>query len=82
MFDVRLSPPSLFYFLALVFFACGLMSKAMLVTLPFVLLLLDYWPLKRNAEGRRQKAELRMRMAEAGAVGTIPSRTLPWMKLV
>ena len=27
--------------------ASGLMSKAMLVTLPFVLLLLDYWPLRR-----------------------------------
>ena len=28
-------------------FACGLMSKPMLVTLPIVLLLLDYWPLER-----------------------------------
>src|SRR5260370_7316760 len=28
-------------------FACGLMSKPMLVTLPVILLLLDYWPLKR-----------------------------------
>jgi len=28
-------------------FACGLMSKPMLVTVPFVLLLLDYWPLQR-----------------------------------
>jgi tetratricopeptide (TPR) repeat protein len=35
------------YWLALVLFALGLMSKPMLVTLPFVLLLLDYWPLKR-----------------------------------
>ncbi len=35
------------YFLALLFFALGLMSKPMLVTLPFVLLLLDYWPLQR-----------------------------------
>ena len=30
-----------------ILFACGLMSKPMLVTLPFVLLLLDYWPLGR-----------------------------------
>jgi hypothetical protein len=38
---------SLFYWLALFFFACGLMSKPMVVTLPFVLLLLDFWPLQR-----------------------------------
>jgi Tfp pilus assembly protein PilF len=37
----------LLYLLALLFFALGLMSKPMLVTLPFVLLLLDYWPLRR-----------------------------------
>jgi tetratricopeptide (TPR) repeat protein len=35
------------YGLTLLFFALGLMSKPMLVTLPFVLLLLDYWPLNR-----------------------------------
>ena len=35
------------YLLILLFFALGLMAKPMLVTLPFVLLLLDYWPLRR-----------------------------------
>jgi tetratricopeptide (TPR) repeat protein len=35
------------YWLALLFFALGLMSKSMLVTLPFVILLLDWWPLRR-----------------------------------
>ena len=35
------------YFMILLFFILGLMSKPMLVTLPFVLLLLDFWPLKR-----------------------------------
>jgi protein O-mannosyl-transferase len=35
------------YFFVLLFFALGLMAKPMLVTLPFVLLLLDYWPLQR-----------------------------------
>jgi protein O-mannosyl-transferase len=35
------------YGLSLLFFGLGLMSKPMLVTLPFVLLLLDYWPLRR-----------------------------------
>jgi Flp pilus assembly protein TadD len=43
--DSRLS--TLDYFLALLFFACGLMSKPMVVTLPFVLLLLDFWPFER-----------------------------------
>jgi tetratricopeptide (TPR) repeat protein len=38
---------SRWYGLCLLCFALGLMSKPMLVTLPFVLLLLDYWPLKR-----------------------------------
>ncbi len=35
------------YLLILVCFSLGLMAKPMLVTLPFVLLLLDYWPLGR-----------------------------------
>ena len=35
------------YLPALLFFVLGLMSKSMLVTLPFLLLLLDYWPLGR-----------------------------------
>ena len=39
-----------FYCLVLLFFALGLMSKPMLVTLPLVLLLLDYWPLGRISE--------------------------------
>jgi protein O-mannosyl-transferase len=35
------------YLLVIVAFGLGLMSKPMLVTMPFVLLLLDYWPLRR-----------------------------------
>jgi len=35
------------YVLTLLFFLLGLMSKTMLVTLPFVFLLLDFWPLER-----------------------------------
>jgi tetratricopeptide (TPR) repeat protein len=41
-----------FYALALLLYTLALMSKPMLVTLPFVLLLLDYWPLGRMDEGR------------------------------
>jgi protein O-mannosyl-transferase len=41
-----LTRPVTFSF-ALFFFICGLMSKSMVITLPFVMLLLDYWPLQR-----------------------------------
>jgi len=51
--------PSVRRYLVVVFvLACGLMSKPMLVTLPFVLLLLDYWPLDRI------RGQLRRRMLE------------------
>ncbi len=44
-------PSSVFsYSPVLIFFIFGLMAKPMLVTLPFVLLLLDYWPLRRLQE--------------------------------
>jgi Flp pilus assembly protein TadD len=36
-----------YYAAALICFALGLMCKSMLVTLPFVMLLIDYWPLRR-----------------------------------
>jgi tetratricopeptide (TPR) repeat protein len=36
-----------YYALALLFFTLGVLAKTMVVTLPFVLLLLDYWPLGR-----------------------------------
>jgi protein O-mannosyl-transferase len=63
------------YWLSLLWFALGLMSKPMLVTVPLLLLILDYWPLKRNAE-------FGVREVEAEAGGILQGRTLPWMKLV
>jgi protein O-mannosyl-transferase len=45
------------YILVLVLFAIGLMAKPMLVTLPFVLLLLDYWPLQRTRGQRTEVGE-------------------------
>jgi len=46
---------SLVRYLAVVFmFSLALMSKPMVVTLPFVLLLLDYWPLKRFTTSENQ----------------------------
>jgi protein O-mannosyl-transferase len=51
-FEIRKSV--IFYVFALGLFALGLLSKPMLVTLPCVMLLLDYWPLGRmsSEEGR------------------------------
>jgi len=40
-------PGKIKFLIPLSFFALGLMAKPMLVTLPFVLLLMDYWPLGR-----------------------------------
>ncbi|MBF0554628.1 MAG: tetratricopeptide repeat protein [Nitrospirae bacterium] len=40
-------PKTATYLLVTIFFVLGLMTKPMPVTLPFVLLLLDYWPLGR-----------------------------------
>ena len=48
------------YLTAASFFALGLMSKPMLVTLPFVLLLLDYWPLGRIG-GQKSEVGSRLR---------------------
>ncbi|MEI7637456.1 MAG: hypothetical protein WCJ37_09135, partial [Syntrophus sp. (in: bacteria)] len=45
-------PQILRYVVVLMAFILGLMSKPMLVTLPFVLLLLDYWPLGRFEDGK------------------------------
>jgi Flp pilus assembly protein TadD len=58
---------SLFYGLALLFFALGLMSKPMLVTLPLVMLLLDWWPL-----GRVSSVECRVSRARHLVVEKIP----------
>lgn len=51
------SPSKARYLLVLVLTALGLMSKPMLVTVPLVLLILDYWPLKRSASIRRLLVE-------------------------
>src|SRR5438045_7949090 len=49
------------YLTLTIFLVCGLMSKATFVTVPLVLLLLDYWPLGRwqRAGGREQGAVIR-----------------------
>ena len=47
------SPNKRKYALVLILFAFGLLAKPMLVSLPFILLLLDYWPLERMTLNRQ-----------------------------
>jgi protein O-mannosyl-transferase len=45
----------IWYLLAMITFTLGLMSKPMLVTLPCVLLLLDFWPLQRFQNTKKSR---------------------------
>lgn len=47
------------YGLVLALFAAGLMSKPMLVSLPLLLMMLDYWPLGRYSNGDRENQRSR-----------------------
>jgi tetratricopeptide (TPR) repeat protein len=58
--------PGLRRYLLMVFpFGLGLMAKSMLVTLPFVLLLLDYWPLQRFRQNKAEQG-LQAKVQNAG----------------
>ena len=52
MCGTRRNPDWRRYLLVAGLFAAGLMAKPMVITLPFVLLLLDYWPLERMKGSR------------------------------
>ncbi len=58
------------YSLMLLIFCLGLMTKPMLVTLPLVLLLWDYWPLQRSLP------------QGAAAAGRVPLHRVRWRRLV
>ena len=60
------------YMTVLVLFALGLMCKPTLVTVPFVLLLLDYWPLQRI-----QKSAV-----AAPVRGALQHRSAAWFHLI
>jgi protein O-mannosyl-transferase len=63
-----------FYLLALGCFVCGLMSKTMVITLPFVLLLLDYWPLRRfSRKGCARLAWEKLPFLVAAGLSSLPS---------
>ncbi len=59
------------YLTVVALFALGLMCKPTLVTLPFVLLLLDYWPLGRfqKTEDRRQRTASKAQNSQGSSIG-------------
>jgi len=83
-------PGGLRYLLVLLLFALGLMSKPMLVTLPCVLLLLDYWPLARFKDPNPSipralelglSRSFRSSTCRSGGVAASPAFRLIWEKM-
>ena len=67
------------YLLVAIFFALGLMAKPQVVTLPFVLLLWDYWPLQRMRTGSETQALAAEALPSAPNPRSFPS--LVWEKM-
>jgi tetratricopeptide (TPR) repeat protein len=61
------------YLVVAFLFALGLMSKPQVITLPFVLLLWDYWPLERMFAAKLPAA--------SGCAERAPARSFPWLLL-
>jgi len=76
-FKIQNSKFKIQYALTLLFFALGLLAKSMVASLPFVLLLLDYWPLGRMRG--MQNAGCKMQNADGGEERT---PTVPFWGLV
>lgn len=77
------SPPSVLrpltsgaYWLALFFFTLGLLSKSTLVTMPFLLLLLDWWPLQRVPGVRGQGSGCNLRPPDLALRTSTPALLL------
>src|SRR6266404_8731669 len=69
------------YLLVLLVFALGLMSKPMLVTAPFLFLLLDYWPLKRFAPAAPNKLRHQRTTQAHASIRTILLEKIPLLLL-
>ena len=75
------------YLLVAAMFALGLLAKPMIVTLPLVLLLLDYWPLQRlplpgSAEERKNFFEKLWKLALEKAPLLLLSAASAWITVV
>lgn len=69
------------YALIAFLFALGLLSKPQVITLPFLLLLLDYWPLRRVPPALTEGALTENALPEAGATTDAPAapRSIGWL---
>jgi hypothetical protein len=67
------------FYLSLIFFCLALLSKSMLVTLPFAFLLLDYWPLARfgpqRKKRRKKKRGSKRRSSDSALATSSPVRS-------
>src|SRR5208337_4445985 len=62
-------------------FALGLMTKPQVITLPFVLLLLDYWPLRRLGQPASVEAEREGPPARSHSFLSLVWEKVPWFAL-
>jgi len=69
------------YLLVLAAFVCSLLAKPMLVTLPGILLLLDYWPLRRFQKSSRGRAEQTAKTRETSQPCSGAPRPFVWLLL-
>ncbi|MBF0457320.1 MAG: hypothetical protein HQK99_05445 [Nitrospirae bacterium] len=69
------------YLIVLAAFIMGLMSKPMLITVPFLLLLLDYWPLGRYKAGEYAGLIIEKIPLFILSAGSLLIAVLPQMKL-
>jgi tetratricopeptide (TPR) repeat protein len=69
------------YMLVMLAFVMGLMSKPMVVTLPFVLLLLDYWPLERLTWQRNANEEQQAVTYRKASAGHLVTEKIPMFLL-
>lgn len=65
------------YLFVIILFVLGLMSKPMIVTLPFILLLLDYWPLARFEKLQPYKVNQRDNQYKKASFQFLAAEKLP-----
>lgn len=67
------------YVLVFLLFVLALLSKPQVITFPFLLLLLDYWPLCRVGARQGESLSVGDPMAEDACAGHAPKKSLSWL---